>query len=158
MALSKGTNSYATVREADAYFADRLGAAAWGEASDEQKAQALVTASSILDGMSWSGEAVSQDQKMAFPRNGWFFDPFVGAEVEMGAGVPGRVVKAAFELASHYLSEDSALESSGEVRNLSVGSIRLEFIQKASRIPSDVKNLIRPLLVNSGARVWWRAN
>ena len=38
MALTKGANSYATVAEADVYFADRLDVAAWTAADETQKA------------------------------------------------------------------------------------------------------------------------
>ena len=42
MALVKGINSYATVLEADTYFADRIDVAAWTGGSSDQKGQALV--------------------------------------------------------------------------------------------------------------------
>jgi len=44
MAVEKGTNSFCTVAEADAWFADRLGADRWTAASAGTKGAALVTA------------------------------------------------------------------------------------------------------------------
>lgn len=157
MPLSKGTNAYATVEEADAHFADRLGSAAWSAASPHRRGLALMTAASMLDTMPWSGEAVSRDQPMAFPRAGSYFDPRLGTEVEM-SGIPGRVAQASMDLALHLVANDDVLESGPSVRNLSVGSISLEFVQKTPKMPQHVRALVGPLLEGGGARLWWRAN
>jgi hypothetical protein len=158
MALVKGTNSYATVEEADAYFADRLDVASWTAATPENKAKALVTASRSLDDMTWTGTAVSEGQSLAFPRNGSYFDPRLGASVEFTASVPNRVITAVFEMAYHLINNDGALDESGGVKNLKVGSIALDFIQAAPKVPFSVRKLVNPLLMNSGASTWWRAN
>ena len=97
MALIKGTNSYRTVEEADAYFEDRLDAAAWTSASDELKGQALVTATAILDNMNWNGYAVSESQSLAFPRIGSYFDPRKGVEVSFDDVDTPEMIKALFK-------------------------------------------------------------
>lgn len=157
MSLTKGTNSYATVEEADVYFADRLGTTAWTAASPFKKAQALITASTMLETLNWLGEAESADQPMSFPRVGEYFDPKVGSVVEM-EGIPGRVSVASMDLALHILTDESVLASGGNVRNLTVGSISLEFVQKAPKMPQHVRVTLSPLLENGGRRLWWRAN
>ena len=158
MAVLKGTNSYATVAEADTYFADRLNATAWTSADATLKGQSLVTAAILLNEQRWVGTAVSEDQPLAFPRSGEYFDPRVGASVYLSAGVPLRVINANFELALHLLLNTSLLEDTGGVSSLAVGPIELTTIQKANRIPKSVKTLITPLLVNSGSSSWWRNN
>jgi hypothetical protein len=157
MALTKGTNSYVTVAEADAYFEDRLDAAAWDEATEAQKPQALVTATRILDDLKWTGVAVSVDQSLAFPRSGCYFDPRVGSSVEMSP-TPKRIEVATCELAYHLLNNDGLLDDTGSVDSLSAGPINLNNIVGAQKIPDFVRRHINPLLVNRGARSWWRAN
>ena len=157
MALVKGTNAYATVAEADDYFADRLDVAAWTEADATQKAQALVTAALYLDNLKWVGVVVSETQSMAFPRSGTYFDPRIGYAIALPATVPERVLKAQYELAYHFLNNDGLLDNVGSVATLSVGPVVLTNIKQASTIPAVVRQLVHPLLASSD-RTWWRAN
>jgi hypothetical protein len=159
MAVSKGINSYATVEEADLYFADRLDTAAWIAASPTEKGQALVTATSLLDNMTWTGSAVSETQNLAFPRVCEYFDPKVGGVIySNGAAVPQRIISAVYELAYHLINNDGVLDDTGSVRSISVSTITLTDVQAASKIPFVVKSCIKPLLVNAGTNPWWRAN
>ena len=157
MALAKGSNSYATVDEADLYFADRLDVAAWTEADAIQKAQSLVTATSVLDDQVWTGSAVSITQPLAFPRVGGYLDPMLNAYIGL-EGTPSRITRATYELAHHLLSNDGLLDDTGSVTNLSVSSINLSTISAPNLIPGNVKRLIKPLLVGGGSNNWWRAN
>jgi hypothetical protein len=159
MALTKGVNSYATVAEADVYFADRLDVAAWTAADETQKAQALVTATAMLDSKEWTGVAISESQELAFPREGAFFDPRVGYTVGMPTnGAPTRVVKATFELAHHLLNNDGLLDDTGQVDSLKIGNIQLENVRNPEKFPSNVRALIQPLLQSKAGLMWWRAN
>ena len=159
MALAKGTNSYVTVAEADTYFSDRLDVAAWTAADATQKAQALVTASSVLDDLDWTGTAISENQALAFPRSGYYFDPRVGTHIVLETGVvPDRILKATKELAYHLLNNDGILDNTGLIKDLSVGSISLTNVRPPSLIPTGVRRIIKPLQVNSGSNSWWRAN
>ena len=157
MALAKNVNSYATVIEADAYFADRLDADAWTSADATIKAKALVTASGQLDQMSWVGVAVSSTQKLAFPRALSYFEPKLGQTVSI-SGIPDRVLTALYELALHMVSNEGLLDSVSSVQSLSIDTIRLDTIQQVERIPTTVRMLVKPLLINSGNTSWWRAN
>jgi hypothetical protein len=158
MALGKSVNSYATVAEADAYFVDRLDVAAWVNASSDEKAQALVTATSQLDLMEWVGIAVSVDQALAFPRVGSYYEPRVGMEVELTSTVPTRIVKATYELAYHFLNNDGILDDTGSVVDLQIASISLTKVRNANSLPAVVKKLVAPLRLNGGSSAWWRAN
>lgn len=157
MALVKGTNSYVTVEEADAYFADRLDVAAWVSAEASTKAQALVTATHMLDDMIWAGYAVSESQPLAFPRVGDYFDTRLGINVQMSP-TPNRVEKATSELAYHLLNNDGLLDDTGTVESINIAGISINNIRQASKIPGVVDRLIKPLLQNSGSNMWWRAN
>lgn len=159
MALAKGTNSYATVSEADSYFEDRLDVAAWTNASSTQKAQALVTATSFLNDLNWIGTAVSDLQTLAFPRSGMYFDPRLGMEISIDeAYIPDRIITATYELAYHLLNNDGLLDDTGLVKNISLGSISLQNVINANKIPTHVKRIIKPLQENNGNNFWWRAN
>jgi hypothetical protein len=158
MALVKDTNSYVTLAEADAYFADRLDVAAWTSGPEAQKEQALVTATSILDDLRWTGIALSETQPLAFPRSGSYFDPRVGNNVVLGDTVPTRVIKATYELAYHLLNNDGLEDDTGSASSISVGSITINGIKPASKLSASVKRLVTPLLYNSGSNSWWRAN
>jgi hypothetical protein len=158
MALTKGSNSYVTVAEADAYFADRLDTAAWDDTTPEQKGMALVTATMVLDELEWTGVAISVDQSLAFPRNGSYFDPKFGVCILLDEELPKRIEIATYELAYHLLNNDGLLDDTGLVESLQVGPVNLTKVQAAQRIPAVVKRQINPLLRNRGANSWWRAN
>lgn len=158
MALSKGINSYVTVAEADAYFADRLDATLWSSAAPERKAQALVTATSMLDELSWTGMALTDTQTLAFPRAGEYFDNKVGAGVILDAFVPDRIIKATYEQAYHLLGNSSLQDDTGSLDSLTLGAISLTKIRAPSKISSVVKTLVKPLLADNGSMSWWRAN
>lgn len=158
MALGKSVNSYATVAEADAYFEDRLDVAAWTTASAAEKAKALVTATSYLDSLEWTGTAVSPEQPLAFPRIGSYFDPRLGMNVNFDVNVPNRILLATYELAYHFLNNDGLLDDTGGVTNLSIASITLTSIKPTNKLPSVVLRLVKPMLLNRGSSAWWRAN
>lgn len=159
MALVKGTNSYVTLIEANDYFLDRLDVEAWTQASDPLKEQALVTATGVLDEMTWTGSAITDTQSLAFPRLGSYFDPRLGMSIYLDEDfIPDRITKATMELAYHFLNNDGILDDTGRVEDLSVGSINLTSIYAPSLIPSNVKKSIKPLLLNQGSSAWWRAN
>lgn len=159
MAATKGVNSYATVEEATAYFTDRLDATGWSSADAIRKWQSLVTATRMLDNLNWAGRVTDTEQPLAFPRVADYFDPRVGSTVSLdGAVVPSRVVNATFEQALHLLNNTGLLEDTGSVLGMDVAGIGLNSIKAAAKYPSPVMSLVRPLLVSSGANMWWRAN
>jgi hypothetical protein len=159
MALKKGTNSYATVAEADSYFEDRLDAAAWSLASEEQREKALVTATTVIDTMRWLGYVTDDEQRLAFPRVGRYFDDKLGTEVQMDSSeVPERILIGLFEQAYHLLNSEGILDEVGTLDSLGVGSISIDIKREAALIPPIVRKVVRPLLRTAGVLTWWRAN
>lgn len=159
MALVKNENSYVTVQEADGYFADRLDVDAWTSASETQRAQSLVTATTLLDSMNWTGTAVSDSQSLAFPRIGTYFDPRLGRDADISSPAAlKRLNTAVFELGYHLLNNDGLIDNTGGVEDLKIGNILLKNVDNPAMVPAVVKRLIKPLLVNAGSNVWWRAN
>jgi len=157
MALVKGSNSYLSVTEASVYFDNRLDVDAWTSASDSMKAQALVTASLLLNNLDWLGTILLEDQLLAFPRNGYYYDPLLGYDKVLTSETPRRVLDATCELAYHILNNDGVLDDTGMVKDLAIGDIKLSISNNPSKIPAAVRVLVRPLLRSSG-RNWWRAN
>lgn len=163
MALAKGINSYVSLSEADAFFIDRLDVAAWSEAPETQKLQALVTATSMLDSLVWVGTIASETQTLAFPRNGEYFDTFLGYTVTLSSSVvPKRIIVATYELAYHLLNNDGLLDDTGDIDSISIGGISISRPRNPNKFPSRVAREIQPLLASGGAvgspRSWWRAN
>jgi hypothetical protein len=157
MALQKGVNSYATLAEADKHFEDRLDVAAWTDAEDDLKSKALVSATMLLDTLSWTGVVVSESQSLAFPRIGEYFNPRIGYVVIMN-GVPDAIKKATIELAYHLLNNDGLLDDTGGVDSISLGPISLTDLSAPSKIPAWIMRTVRPLMANRGSRQWWRSN
>ena len=154
MALVKGTNSYATAAEADSYFGDMASRDAWSASA--VKEQLLITATQMVDENTWTGAVIDEDQALAFPREGTYFDPKMGIMREMSE-VPERIVNAVFEQAYHILLNDGLGDDTGGVTDVEVSGIVINNIKGPKRLGSKVGVLIRPLLSNSSGS-WWRAN
>jgi hypothetical protein len=157
MALVKGTNCFVDLASAIAYFKDRVDTAAWDEADGSTKSRALVSATDILDRMSWAGIPVDPSQPLSFPRTGYYQDPKTNSVQEI-VGTPERIEKATFELALHLLANEDSQASSGEVDSLTIGTITLTGLRSTPKTPKRVLDIVRPLLLNQGSRSWWRAN
>jgi len=155
MALVKNTNSYLTVEEADSFFLDNKISEDWIDQDAILKAQALVTATSILDDRSWIGVAVDASQPLAFPRTGFYFDPKMGMEVNMNV-VPKRVLTALCLLADHIAKND-LFAATDTVDSITVGPISLNTIKTKSTQPPSFIMTIQPMLAH-GRNAWWRAN
>jgi hypothetical protein len=158
MAITKNVNTYATLAEAYEYLKYRLDTLMWDSADELRRESALVTATSILDNLRWSGTIVSESQKLAFPREGFYLDPKIGYDTPLPTTVPQRIVEATCELAYHLLLNEDISNDVGTIENVQIGSINLSNVKNASMIPSLIHQKIRPLLRNGGVYSWWRAN
>jgi hypothetical protein len=164
MALEKDVNSFVTLADAQAYFENRLDVDAWTSATESQKNQALITATDMMCEMPWTGYVDDENQKLAFPRTGSYFDPKLGREVLLNS-TPAltRLYTATFELAYHLLNNDGLLDDSGLVDDLKIGNIQLSKISNPNKVPGIVKTKLKPMwergTTSTGAsRSWWRAN
>lgn len=161
MALVVGTNSYVDVDTAEAFFSDRLDVAAWVSADSTMKAQALVTASQMLNAVSWLGEAASESQLLAFPRSGSYLDPMLGKLVTLDSNVvPQRIIQATMEQAYHLLNNDGLLDSNGTPSRIKVGPIELEGMRSSAPplFSQAAKRIYGPLVSPFVSTTWWRAN
>lgn len=100
------SNSYATVAEADAYFADLLTSAAWTAVSD--KSAALVSATRLFELFQFHGEPLTTTQALAFPR--------VLYPLHDGSAIPNEVKEALFEAALSLAQKAAAASGSTPTR------------------------------------------
>lgn len=161
-------NSYASLLEADAYFALRLSAAAWNNASEEDQEAALAMATRLLDAMpsAWTGSATyASTQALGFPRTG--MRNRNGAALS-SLTIPQVLKDATAEFAKWLLESDRTGDS--DVVNLSLlgvkaGSVDVTFAKKtleektAEMVPDNltadpagrlmVPDVVRSMLVPS---------
>lgn len=118
-------NSYASVADADAYFAGHLYASAWTAAAADRKAAALVMATRLIDAeFLFNGTRTSEDQALQWPR-AECPDPDRG-QVALTPllpvisnfvpydSVPAAVVAATCEMARELLIADRTAAPAGE--------------------------------------------
>lgn len=148
LTIRAGVNSYASMDEANAIANARLFAAAWNGASDLTRAQALVTATALLDRLRWQGRAVAVTQPLAWPRvpdrcpHGFPIQP----------PTPSAIVTACVELAIHLLTQGQL--SGAPVQSRMLGdSMTMYFPTIADELPKHVRRLIEPHLLVSSANV-----
>jgi hypothetical protein len=166
MALTLLQNSY--LESADDYLADNP---YWEDATDDQKEQALVDATRILDQNEWIGAAVSPSQSLGWPRAKLsFFDPVLSLNVPCEQGdIPIRLQKATAYLALHLIKYPSVTKGYEQTYNsISIGPISLSnsddkrnSVPTIPTVPIEVTKLIAPLIFGQGPVAqgsWWRSN
>lgn len=120
------SNSYATVTEGDAWHATQLRTDAWDDASTDEKSQALIMATRLLDeNIEWYGDPAATTQALQWPRSG--LSSAVGGEID-DAEIPQRLKEAEAEFAKYLLISDRLADLTSEgVKRLQVSSIEIEF-------------------------------
>lgn len=132
---SPDANSYATVAEADAYFADAFGRPLWAPLDEDVKSSLVITASRTLDQyIQWIGQKADPDQSM------WW--PIHGEDV-----IPIKVKYAVYELAYYMLENNGLSFSEQTVDSVKVGPVAVDFSDGSvdAGIPSFIESLIGDL-------------
>jgi hypothetical protein len=139
MALTVGINSYISVADADAYFADRLNNAVW--VTSTKKAEALIQATQIIDNRKFRGLRAATSQNLAFPRFGVYFE---GVLLDSNT-VPKAVITATCELAIWVLQSDmTAPDDLAGFGSVQLGPIKIETKSTTKSLPPIVSGLLRP--------------
>ncbi len=143
---SATANTYVTLAVADQYHDDRPPAGTtWANASDDQKNEALLWATLLLDRLvDWEGWVVDDVQALLWPR--------VGLTYPNGFYVPSTVIpiqlqRATSEYARQLLVSDRAADSAVETQgllSLRAGPVSLTFKDSvtAKVVPDAVFHLI----------------
>jgi hypothetical protein len=148
-------NSYATVAEADTYFAGRLNTEAW---ADADQVAALIQATGWIDQFDFRGERAVPMQPLKWPRV--FVYDEDGHELPADA-VPRPVKRATFEAALALVSAQSdpfAPSPLGQFEEAQVGPLRVKVraTQEDSDLPDVVERLLSRWLRSAGlsGRLW----
>ena len=162
MALSKGVNSYLTVAEANDYFTNRIDVDSWDAANDAKKEKALITASLQFNNLNWVGTLSDDDQDLAFPRDGSYYDPMAGKQIVLDPlVVPNRILLAVCEQAYYYINNTSLLDASLGPTEITVDGITLKGLRASgqSRTSPIARAYYEPLeVVSRSSNSWFRAN
>jgi len=123
-------NTYAAIVTADAYHADRA-FDAWSDATDDEKATALIRATDYLNGLSWNGRKVAP-RVMAWPRIDVWLDGYAVTSDE----VPDAVVMATCYMAGEFIGGADPLAAQDRaLSSMKVGSVEMAWEQGASQAP-----------------------
>lgn len=153
------SNSYCTVATATTYFDERLKPADhWTNASDDDKARALITASRRLDQEDWEGVRTSTAQALDWPRY-WASDE--DGEEYSESAIPTVVVHATCELALRLLADNSegldTLADTGleEFTKASAGPAMMErnLAFEAGQLPAGVARMLSHVVRSAGNSV-----
>ena len=143
-----GANAYATLTEADGWFAAR-GQGAWAASGAAARSAALIRAADWLDGQfRFRGSPADDGQPLSWPRTG------IGSAALSAAGLPGPVQTAYFDLALALLDGEAAAERliglQGAVRRERVGGLAIEY-EASGGSGGRLKALLAPYLRTGSA-------
>lgn len=131
-------NSYASVAEADAYFASRPRSTSWASLTVDAKGGYLVHATRYLDAsVIWEGTRTESFQALEFPRAG----------IDMDLSVPTAIKIALYEIAYLMIGRDITAEpATSGFSKLVVGPIEVETSATSEPpvLPRFVRSLIAP--------------
>lgn len=122
-------NSYGSVEEGDAYHEAHLYGDDWTDASETEKAAALVMATRLLDAMprAWTGSASTETQALGWPREGMLSRN--GYALASGE-IPVDLKNAEFEFARQLLTADRTADNAITIQGIAsvkAGSVAVTF-------------------------------
>ncbi|MDP4092593.1 MAG: hypothetical protein Q8920_04460 [Bacillota bacterium] len=150
-----GVNSYISLKDANAYFSERLYSDAWTAANDDTKTQALIMSARKLDGLPLKGNKVHNDQALAFPR--YEYRPIRCNDDDILPGqrryeITDRIKQAQCEEALALLKGiPKRLELQQQnVQQFTIGNLSETFRPgKIKLISPEARELMRPYMVGS---------
>lgn len=128
-------NTYATVDEADSYFAATFGSE-WDNVGQTQKPQLLVTATRLIDKKDFQGVKVDENQPLKLPRvlaDGTITDD-------------NLVMQACVELAMNVYSDGGKNIDISNIKSVGLGDSSITFRDNSSVTESDDDLLIDEFL------------
>jgi len=139
-----GSDSYASLTEADVYFYTRLFTGDWTDAETADKEKSLKWATRLLDErVQWNGSIASNAQALRWPRTGVVDQD--GRTVSH-TSIPDFLINATSEFAIRLLETDLSADREGMgLDRVMVDKMRI-YYDKADRpgvIPEYVRDMIR---------------
>ena len=141
MAITVGTDTFASVAQVSAWAAASLSADGWAAAVDTRRETAIRQATRLLETLvRWRGEKASATQALAFPRTGLERE---GVAVAHDT-IPLEIVYATAAFADALLIEDTSGPAEEQPARIKAGSIAITFEDRPAgeAIPRHIKNLL----------------
>ena len=121
------SESYASVAQADTYFANR-GITIWAPLQIAEKEQALRRATDFMSSYAWAGSRVNATQALDWPRSGLYVNGF---DVAM-TSIPLAVQTACMELALRAAAGELAPDIGRQKIRVKVGPIETQYSDTAA--------------------------
>ena len=155
VSLDNDFEVFADVDMADEYMDGALHGDSWRELDDDTKGRALVTSTRVLNRQRWKGTKTEADQALAFPRVDMNITP---EPILNDDDIPVDIVSASIELAlalvdgSEAQNEQTTAErfSSISAGSVSISNYRTSSLERPTRFPLIVQELLKPFLGGSG--------
>lgn len=148
---------FGTLSAANIYFIARVGSSSWDSADDDDRKRSLVSATRLLNNVTWSGQPKVAGQSLAWPRTGVV--DCDGAAVD-DTVVPIGVEEACYELALLLLSGTDAIDnpdSGSNIKKVDAKGVSVEFFRptqgSATLLPSSVNRYVRCFLAGAAIAV-----
>ena len=122
---------YATLTEANAYFATRLHTDAWDAASDSNRNKALIEATRAIDLLNYNGDKTDSEQETEFPRGG---DEVVPTDIQIASYEIAYALLDGVDMELEYRDLGAISEGYSSVRSTYDRTLAQEHI--AAGIPS----------------------
>ena len=167
----QNATSYASIQEADDYFANRMYRTSWGDASttDQMKMASLATATESLDSrLKWAGSQLTTRQSLAFPRISFINQESNGSSVEsrrrFGSfindsiqrdNLPKEVKMATIQYAADIIQNNRFVPSQGTLSSIGLGGgVQFAFNTppESQVIPSYIEEIVSDLLAPSSVQ------
>lgn len=127
--------SYADIDTADGYLAASITVVGWADATNDNKAKALVSATRLLDRQTWAEDYTTFDARAA-----------VQAIVDACCELAGLFIDGSTDALTNSTTEQST-------KSLKAGSVAIEYFRQnpalAARFPTIVQELLGPYLAGS---------
>ena len=143
MAITIGTDVYASLAQVNAWAAASLSADGWEKATDTRKETAIRQATRLLETLvRWRGEPATADQALAWPRAS-LTHPTTGAVLAHDT-IPAELVYATAAFADALLVDDTSGPAESQPARIKAGSIALTFEDRPAgeAIPRHIANLL----------------
>ena len=143
MALTVGTDAFATVAQVDAWAAASLSADGWAAAVDTRRETAIRQATRLFQTLvRWRGEPATADQELAFPRAG-LTSPTTGFAVAHDS-IPLEIVDATAAFADALLVTDTSGPAEDQPAKIKAGSVAITYEDRPAgeAIPRHIKDLL----------------
>jgi len=134
---------YDTLANVNKYFGGYLVDNAWETAVDDTQMRAMVTATRLLDRLTWAGTKTSAVQPIAWPRTG----VVIGGVAVDANTIPADILNGFAELAQLLISNPglvSQVDTSDNTKSVKAGDVEASFFRptQGTKLPVDVMRYI----------------